>query len=377
MTAYNFGFVIARVRQAESNGDPTPIPAKGTLNFFPAVTQALAKGDETAFLEHSPLVYHLHPETGEVVDEAHLKVAAVNGKVPGAGVWLYEGVWRAEFGIHGGPVEPFSFEVTTAHTEESPLDLVTVAPYVPVPGAAVNTVLVPVNGLPGQVLSYVDGSSAAWIDPPTGGGGDGGSTVGSSGYLWHTAPAGINSPVPVMATGISADFTYAVTKDFNENDIWHMALTPIVVDAPATINRLTMKLLAIGSGAAKKIDFTLYNWWNGNDYTLTPVEGVSLPSLEGIDSTGNKVVTLPTPINLPPGRYLLGSKASAGGVKVSGIADPAGHQMRSVIFSPNIRVMPSTSRLAWQNPTIPAGPITMTQFTYGAVCPYVELNRSA
>lgn len=81
------------------------------------------------------------------------------------GVWLLAG----EYTVQNVPLVK-RVVVTQAHTDEAPLDLASAVDYVPpVPGAPVQTVVVPAGAAEGQVLAWVDGR-LTWTAPGEGGG---------------------------------------------------------------------------------------------------------------------------------------------------------------------------------------------------------------
>lgn len=81
---------------------------------------------------------------------------------------LVAGIYDVSFDLVSGTIAPFSIEVTAAHTVENPLNLRTAAPWTPPEGVVLETVQVPIGGLPGQVLARTAEGVLRWEDPPRG-----------------------------------------------------------------------------------------------------------------------------------------------------------------------------------------------------------------
>lgn len=155
----SFGAVVCRVLRSTSDGPdadqfPDYIAASGTVTFTPAKTLDKTSGP-SAFLQREVIKCSLDSE-GRMVTESG-----------NPNVFLAVGVWKVSFQLTpSGSVPSFDFAVTTAHTIESPVDLVTVAPYVPTPANPAITLVVPSGATLGQVLGW-GASGLEWV---TGGG---------------------------------------------------------------------------------------------------------------------------------------------------------------------------------------------------------------
>lgn len=196
MSGRVFGLVVGRVLESVGLGDGSvppdfrPAPAGSTVVFSPVHTPG-SVDDPTAFLRRAPVSCRLDRVTGEILSPVD---------ADGRGVWLAVGVWEVSFRTGGGrEPESFEFEVTAEHTADAPLDLVSVAPFVPGPGETVVTLSVPSGGGPGLVLGWSESESGlAWVSGGAGGGG-----VGPAG------PAG-----PKGDDGLSA-YQVAVSEGFS------------------------------------------------------------------------------------------------------------------------------------------------------------------
>ena len=143
----SFGAVVCRVLRSTSDGPdadqfPDYIAASGTVTLTPAKTLDRTSGP-SAFLQREVIKCSLDSE-GRMVTESG-----------NPNVFLAVGVWKVSFQLTpSGSVPSFDFAVTTAHTVESPVDLVTVAPYVPTPSNPAITLIVPSGASVGQVLGW-------------------------------------------------------------------------------------------------------------------------------------------------------------------------------------------------------------------------------
>lgn len=147
---------------------------------------------ETAIIQSGAFVGHITSD----VDSA---AKAVPDATPG--LKLAVGAYRVEIGAGFQP-SSFEIEVTADHTQTAPLDLLSAAPYVPPTGTTVQTVLLPANGQPGQVLGR-DEHGLAWVDQ-TGGGGEGtqgpSGEDGASAYEVAVAQGFVGTPVQWLAS---------------------------------------------------------------------------------------------------------------------------------------------------------------------------------
>lgn len=151
--SYAFGYVVGQVIHAiaDQTGDadrnPESRPATGTIRFEPLDRLRKVTTQPAAFVVHEVVACTIGP-TGELLD--------ADGQV---GVWLVTGGYRVSFVLDGGATIPsFDIEVTSAHTLATPLDLATVAPYVPPSGTATTTLVVPSGATEGQVLAWTSGA---------------------------------------------------------------------------------------------------------------------------------------------------------------------------------------------------------------------------
>lgn len=140
--AQPIGYVEARIVDPNCI-DGTLDPASGQLVFTP--------------VSLSPQYHGSGPATAPTAETTYVSLDA-DGV---ARTWLHTGVWRVHF--RGLALDPFEFEVTTAHTIEAPLDLWTAAPYVPPEGVDVQVLPLPEGGTAGQFLGY-DGHELVWAD---------------------------------------------------------------------------------------------------------------------------------------------------------------------------------------------------------------------
>ena len=155
---YTYGRVVGRVITAvgdlTDSGDPypdaVPVVSTGGVTFTPSVRSRIVTG-----VAPSTLVQH-QSITCDLDADGNL---SINGQI---GVWLYVGVWAVSFSPVIG-MTSFQIEVTTAHTDSSPLDLFAVAPYMPSSGSSVTTMLVPSGPSDGQSLVWSSSSgSLVW-----------------------------------------------------------------------------------------------------------------------------------------------------------------------------------------------------------------------
>lgn len=157
-----YGYVVCRVIRrvadtVDEDDKPDILPASGKVIFTPA--QELARTmDYSAFLLAERLELPLD-STGHLV-----RRTPEQGETLEPGVWLAAGVYSVVFRLDSGDVPAFTVEVTTDHTPEAPLDLVTAAPYTPPTGVTVQTILVPAGAVPGHVLAWT-GDGARWQHP--------------------------------------------------------------------------------------------------------------------------------------------------------------------------------------------------------------------
>lgn len=118
---HEYGFVNAqfiRSIAASSSSPPTSAPADGFVRF---VSVERNNHTETTFATHEGHDVRLDSE-GWLTDGS------------GQGVWLIVGRYYVSFAeVKGANMEPFYIDVTTEHTEATPLWLPSWAPYVPDP----------------------------------------------------------------------------------------------------------------------------------------------------------------------------------------------------------------------------------------------------
>lgn len=158
---YKFGKVIGRAvhaiadTAADEDHLPEARPAVGKVTFKPRTSIRKALHDYSAFVIKGPVTAELD-ELGRIID--------AEGRL---GIWLVTGLYEVSWGVDGN-ISPFEIEVTDAHTDASPLDLVTAAPPQPGPGITVQTLLVPSGAALGQVLGWTP-DGIGWIDPEVAG----------------------------------------------------------------------------------------------------------------------------------------------------------------------------------------------------------------
>lgn len=178
-SSYMFGKVVGRVihliadNAADTDDKPQARAAAGKVTFAPK--EAIRK---TIDADYPAIVLHA-AETANLSDEG--RVLDGEGR---QGIWLAAGIYTVTFSITGAggrTIPSFDIEVTTAHTDASPLDLARYVPYVPPTGTVVQTLVVPAGGAEGQVLVRTADGSLAWADAPKGTGGGGDGTPGEDG----------------------------------------------------------------------------------------------------------------------------------------------------------------------------------------------------
>lgn len=152
---YSYGKVVARVITAvgdltdtgDTYPDAVPLSALGSITFTPAVGSRVVAGAGSSTLVQQRAI------TCDLDANGYLSLRGQPG------VWLYTGVWTVTFSGAIGSAA-FQIEVTTAHTEISPLDLFAVLPYSPPSGTAVTTMIVPASPSDTQVLMWSSTSGA-------------------------------------------------------------------------------------------------------------------------------------------------------------------------------------------------------------------------
>ena len=184
--SYKFGRVVCRVLQGVSDSPldadrfPEAKPATGDITFTPTKTVIRDNGRSPAIVGHGAYKYTLHSESGELVDAQTENVPSElvdlgDGEfarlVPGAGVWLFEGVWNVKFNLGNISVPSFPIQVVAANnTVSTPMDLVNEMPHVEVPGDPTNLVALPLGKAPGNILGVSEAGELVWV-VPTGGSG--------------------------------------------------------------------------------------------------------------------------------------------------------------------------------------------------------------
>ena len=159
-----YGYVVGRVIRAlgdttDADDKPDAVAAVGSVSFTPKATLGRTT-NYSAFIVREKLTAPL---------DAQGNLVRYEGATP-AGIALTVGAYRVEFTLNSGNIPGFDIEVTAAHTEAAPLDLVTAAPYVPPSGVTVNTMLVPADAVIGQVLAW-SASGLDWVDMAAAAGG--------------------------------------------------------------------------------------------------------------------------------------------------------------------------------------------------------------
>ena len=150
-----YGYVVGRVIRAIADGvdadnKPDIKAATGSVTFLPKAKLGRTS-DYSAFVVREQIICPLDWQ-GFVTSKGAQYVV------------LTAGVYDVSFKLEAGTAIPsFAVEVTTAHTQDAPLDLVTAAPYSPPAGAVVQTMLVPAGAAVGQVLSWT-AAGLGWVD---------------------------------------------------------------------------------------------------------------------------------------------------------------------------------------------------------------------
>lgn len=156
-----FGLVVGQVIDnvadgSDENSLPDYIPSKGSVIFTPK--EILSKTtDPSAFLKRKVVTCSLSSETGRILSP---------GQPVTEGVWLAAGIWHCRFKTGSDEeIEPFWFEVGPEHTQDNPLDLVTVAPYQASPNVTSPIFLIPIphTGKNGDLLAWVKGEDGPEI----------------------------------------------------------------------------------------------------------------------------------------------------------------------------------------------------------------------
>lgn len=130
--------VIRRVADSPQDGDDKPdvLPGAGSIRFTPD-KGLVTSSDYSAYVVREIIDAPLDA-TGSMV--RHKPKA---GEQLEPGLWLAVGVYHVSFRLTSGQIKGVTIEVKPEHTKESPLDLVTVAPYEPPSGVTVQTLVVP------------------------------------------------------------------------------------------------------------------------------------------------------------------------------------------------------------------------------------------
>lgn len=159
-----YGYVVGRVIRAlgdttDADDKPDAVAAVGSVSFTPKAPLGRTT-NYSAFIVREKIDAPL---------DAQGSLVRYEGATP-AGISLTVGAYRVEFTLNSGSIPGFDIEVTAAHTQAAPLDLVTAAPYVPPSGVTVNTMLVPAGAVVGQVLGWSE-SGLDWVDMAAAAGG--------------------------------------------------------------------------------------------------------------------------------------------------------------------------------------------------------------
>lgn len=169
---YSFGFVTGRVIQAvaDSPADDDRFPearaATGYIQFKPSVELRKSSYHYRAFVGFTTVVTNLD-KLGRLVDDQtwqDIEMGEISGDDPDGphGIWLVTGSYLVTPSVVGARIAPFMVEVTSDHTEENPLDLVTAAPPQPAPGVTMQTLIVPPGGAPNETLVRDAGGGLTW-----------------------------------------------------------------------------------------------------------------------------------------------------------------------------------------------------------------------
>ena len=150
-----YGYVVGRVIRAladhvDADNKPDIKAATGSVTFLPK-NRLGRTSDYSAFVVREQIIFPLDWQ-GFVTSQGAQHVV------------LTVGVYDVSFNLEAGTAIPsFTVEVTAAHTQDAPLDLVTAAPYSPPSGVTVSTMLVPAGAAVGQVLSWTE-AGLGWVD---------------------------------------------------------------------------------------------------------------------------------------------------------------------------------------------------------------------
>lgn len=167
--SYEFGFVDGlfvkavadRGPQEDEDRRPDFIPATDVGVKFTPVVSARKITD-------APSMYVTKTPTAAIVaQDGRLRLRGQESEPPGIG--LIAGIYNVTF--TGVPLAPIQIEVLPTHTEQNPLDLITVLPYEPGPSEVVHLLALPPGGEPGQVYGWT-GSGIGWYTPEPGPKGD-------------------------------------------------------------------------------------------------------------------------------------------------------------------------------------------------------------
>lgn len=171
-TEYKFGFVIGRAihaiadTPADADRLPGARPAQGEFAFRPPVSLRKSSVDYHAFVGSGTVTAKLD-RLGRLVDDQTWKgieESVISGDDPDGphGIWLITGTYSVSSKLAGMEIPGFQIEVTEAHTEANPLDLVTAAPPQPAPGVTLMTLLVPPGGGPNDTLVRGTDGNLTW-----------------------------------------------------------------------------------------------------------------------------------------------------------------------------------------------------------------------
>lgn len=155
--SYDWGFVVGRSISAMAD----------TIADWDRHPEARGSNGRVTFTPHTRFKKELSAPTAFVQFEV-ITAKIVNGNLVDAqgenGIYLISGAYKVSFTIDSGSIPGFDILVTPEHTLDDPLDLVTVAPYVPEDGVPVTTVLIPTGATENQVLTWRN-NRLVWASP--------------------------------------------------------------------------------------------------------------------------------------------------------------------------------------------------------------------
>ncbi|WP_130012130.1 hypothetical protein [Serinicoccus sediminis] len=164
---YVRGRVIASVADTAEDADeyPQARPLAGKVFFTDDVDVSFGSPDQAGTTGYADIVYH------DVIEASLSSSGRILDGEGRQGIWLPEGSWavRVEPASNGNEPKrkPLEGRLTIGpeHTLETPQQLSRAFPYTAPAGATVQTLVVPDDGVPGQLLTRDVAGELAWVDP--------------------------------------------------------------------------------------------------------------------------------------------------------------------------------------------------------------------